>query len=317
MKPLPSLHLPVWLTGRQLGVVMALLGAVLFSAKAVIVKLTYTYGVDAVTVLAFRMLFSLPFFLAIGWHEARRAARGEIERVSWSDRLRLVGLGLLGYYLSSFLDFLGLQYVSAGLERLILFLSPTMVLLLSAVIFKRRIEQRQWLALVLSYMGVILVFAHDVSFGGAEVWLGSLFVFGSALTYAIYLIGSGELVRRIGPTRLVAYVMTVSSVACVAQFLAWNGPGELLQPAGVYGWSLLHAVASTVMPVFLIMWAVARIGAPTTALLGMIGPVSVLFMAAWFLDEPITSVQLGGTVLVMAGVLLLSHRRRPGQTGAS
>jgi len=293
-------------SGRAAGIAMAMLGAVLFSAKAIVVKFTYRYGIDAVTLIAFRMLFAMPFFAAVAWHQSRLAARGEIVVLTAKERLQVCVLGLLGYYLSSFLDFLGLRYITASLERLILFLSPSLVVLLSAFWFKRPIERRQWMAMVLSYAGVVLVFAHDLSFGGgSEVLLGSLFVFGSAASYSVYLICSGELIKRIGPTRLVAYAMLVSCVACIIQFFLVHPASMLIQPIGVYGYSIIHATLNTVVPVFMLMWAVSLIGAPTASLLGMVGPVSVLFLASWFLDEPITVWQMAGTALVLAGVFAL------------
>ena len=307
-------------SSRAAGIAMAVLGAILFSAKAIVVKFTYRYGIDAVTLIAFRMLFAMPFFAVVAWRQSRRAARGEIVTMTAKERLQVCVLGLLGYYLSSFLDFLGLRYITASLERLILFLSPSLVVLLSALWFKRPIERRQWLAMVLSYAGVVLVFAHDLSFGGgSEVLLGSLFVFGSAASYSVYLICSGELIKRIGPTRLVAYAMLVSCVACIIQFFVVHSPSMLIQPAAVYGYSIIHATLNTVVPVFMLMWAVSLIGAPTASLLGMVGPVSVLFLASWFLDEPITVWQMGGTVLVLAGVFALmgggAARAPAGQDG--
>lgn len=299
---------------RLAGILLACIGAILFAAKAVVVKLTYRYGIDSVTVIAFRMLFSAPFFAAVAWWQAGKARRGELPVLTRRECALIWGMGLLGYYLSSFLDFLGLQYVSAGLERLVLFLSPSMVVLISACWFRRPVSRRQWFSMLLCYAGVVLVFAHDL--GGREgadgkVWLGSLYVFGSALAYAIYLSCTGELVKRVGATRLVAYAMLVSSLACVLQFFFVH-PAILLlqQPAGVYGYSIIHAVFNTVLPVFMLMWAVALVGAPTASLLGMVGPVSVLFLAAWLLGEPITLVQLLGTVLVLGGVFVLSGRVR-------
>lgn len=298
-----------FLSTRALGFFLATLGAVLFAAKAIVVKLTYQYGIDAVTLIAFRMLFAMPFFALVAWREARRAARGELPVLTARERVQLCLLGLLGYYFSSFLDFLGLRYVSASLERLILFLSPTLVVLLSAWWLKRSVTPRQWVAMVASYLGVILVFAQDLAEGaGSHVPLGALFIFGSALSYAVYLICSGELVKRVGATRLVAYAMLVSCVACVIQFFIVHPPSMLVQPAGVYGYSILHATLNTVVPVFMLMWAVALIGAPTASLLGMVGPVSVLFLAAWLLDEPITIWQLAGTALVLSGVFVLMGR---------
>ncbi|WP_109433478.1 DMT family transporter, partial [Achromobacter xylosoxidans] len=229
-------------SSRAAGFFMAALGAILFSAKAIVVKFTYRYGIDAVTLIAFRMLFAMPFFAAVAWHQSRLAARGEIVVMTWKERLQVCLLGLLGYYLSSFLDFLGLRYITASLERLILFLSPSLVVLISAFWFKRPVERRQWLAMTLSYAGVVLVFAHDLSFGGsAEVLSGSLFVFGSALSYSVYLICSGELIKRVGPTRLVAYAMLVSCVACIVQFFVIHPASVLVQPMGVYGYSIIHA----------------------------------------------------------------------------
>lgn len=288
------------------------MGAVLFAGKAIVVKLTYRYGIDAVTLIAFRMLFSMPFFAYVAWRESRRAARGELPVLTGPELVKLCLLGLLGYYFSSFLDFLGLQYVTASLERLILFLSPTLVVLLSAWWLKRPISRRQWFAMIVSYLGVILVFAQDIKQGaGSEVVLGAMFIFGSALSYSVYLICSGELIKRVGATRLVAYAMLVSCIACIVQFFAVHPPSMLIQPWGVYGYSLVHAIFNTVMPVFMLMWAVALIGAPTASLLGMIGPVSVLFLAAWLLDEPITVWQLAGTALVLCGILALMGGKRP------
>jgi len=287
---------------------MAIVGAVLFSSKAIVAKLSYRYGVDALVVMGLRMLLSLPFFAAVSLYQMRQARLGRIARLTRHDALLVAFLGCIGYYLSSYLDFLGLQYVSAGLERLILFLSPTFVLLMTALFLKRAITPRQWLALALSYGGVVLVFLQDLSFGGDGVLTGSILVLCSALSYAFYLLTSGELLRRIGTSRLVAYAMTVSSMVTLAHFFlarSWQG---LAQVRAVYELALVHAVLQTVVPVFLIMWAVARIGAPLASQLGMLGPVSVLFLAHLLLDEPITSLQALGTTVVLGGVLVLSRR---------
>lgn len=290
------------------GFLLAGLGAILFSAKAIVAKLTYRYGVDALTVLGFRMMLSLPFFALIALAQALRARRGQQPRLSRAQIVQVVVLGFIGYYLASYLDFLGLQYISASLERLILFLSPTMVLLLSAVFLKKTVSRQQWVALVLSYIGVVLVFIQDLSFSGRSVPLGAAFVMGSVLSYSVYLIASGELLKRIGATRLVAYAMSVSCVFSMIHFFAvyaWDG---LDQVGPVYALSLMHAVLNTVVPTFMIMWSVARIGAPMTSQLGLLGPVSVLFLAAWFLGEPITVLQLAGTAITLAGAIVLSRR---------
>ncbi|RZI43689.1 DMT family transporter [Herbaspirillum sp. HC18] len=286
------------------GLAIAITGAVLFSAKAIVAKLIYRYHVDAVTLIAFRMLFALPFFAAVALWKSRSATP-----LTNIERGKIVVLGLLGYYLSSFLDFLGLQYISAGLERLILFLTPSFVLLISVFFLRKKITTMEWLALGTAYLGTVLVFLHDVRLGGANVWLGGGFVLGSAVSYALYLLMSGELVARVGSLRLVAYAMCVSSVACIVQFFLLRPASMLVQPGAVYGLSLLNAVFCTVFPVFLTMEAVSRIGAATASQAGMIGPVSTLFLGAVILGEPVTGIQLGGTALVLAGIYLLSRKR--------
>jgi len=287
-----------------IGLAIAVCGAVLFSAKAIVAKLMYRYHVDAVAVIGFRMMFSAPIFAAFALWQMRTEAP-----LSNADRLRLVVLGLIGYYLSSFLDFLGLQYVSAGLERLILFLTPSFVLLISVLFYKKKIGMFEWLALLISYAGTVLVFLHDVHFGGPDVGFGSALVLASAISYSLYLLFSGELVRRVGSMRLVAYAMCVSSVACIAQFFLLRPVAELIQPAPVYWYSIVNAVFCTVLPVYMTMVAVERIGATSASQAGMVGPVSTLFLGAIVLGEPITGIQLAGTALVLLGIYLLSRRR--------
>ncbi|MBS0309316.1 MAG: DMT family transporter [Proteobacteria bacterium] len=286
------------------GLSIAIAGAVFFSAKAIVAKLIYRYHVDAVTLIMFRMLFALPFFAAVALWQARTATP-----LSNADRLRIVLLGLVGYYLSSFLDFLGLQYISAGLERLILFLTPSFILLISFFFLKKKISRVEWAALATSYLGMVLVFLHDVRHGGSNIWLGGALVLGSAISYALYLLMSGEMVKKVGTLRLVAYAMCVSSVACIGQFFLLRPVAMLVQPLAVYGLSLINAAFCTALPVFLTMWGVARIGAASASQAGMIGPVSTLFLAALILGEPITAIQLAGTALVLLGIYLLSRKK--------
>lgn len=287
-----------------IGLAIAVVGAILFSTKAIVAKLIYRYDVDAVTLIAFRMLFSLPFFLVIAFWKMRTEPS-----LSHAERARIVVLGLLGYYLSSFLDFLGLQYISAGLERLILFLTPSFVLLISALFLKKKITPLEWGALLISYVGMLLVFVHDARTGGANVLLGASLVLGAAVSYSLYLLASGEMVRRVGVLRLVSYAMCVSSAACIGQFFLLRPAGMLVQPIEVYWLSLFNAVFCTVLPVLMTMFAVARIGAGTASQAGMVGPVSTLFLGAMILDEPITGFQLAGTGLVLAGIYLLSRKK--------
>lgn len=287
------------------GLTIAIVGAILFSTKAVVAKLLYRYHIDAVTLIAFRMLFSLPVFAAVAFWKMRTEAP-----LMPADRWRIAGLGLVGYYLSSYLDFLGLEYISVGLERLILFLTPTFVLIITATVFKRRIAPAQWGALALSYCGIVLVFLHDLAGGqAANTAIGASFVLGSALCYAFYLLSTGEMVTRIGSLRLVAYAMCVSSVACIAQFFILRPAALLIQPPAVYGLSLVNGVFCTILPVFMTMAAVQRIGAATASQAGMVGPVSTLFLGFLVLGEPVTGVQLLGTGLVLAGIALLSLKK--------
>jgi len=302
----PSVPQPADVAAAQrYGLAVAAVGAVLFSAKAIVAKLMYRYNVDAVMVITLRMLFAVPLFMAIGWWQARK-----LPALSWADRGRVVFLGFIGYYLSSFLDFIGLQYITAGLERLILFLTPSFVLLTTALVFRRPIHARQWISLLLAYAGIVLVFAHDLDVSGAQVWLGGGLVLGSALSYGVYLILSGELVRRVGSLRLVAYAMCVSTACCAIQYVVLGRPfAELVQPAPVMWLSVINAVFCTVLPVSMTMVAVARIGAPMASQAGMIGPVSTLALAFWLLGEPVTGVQLAGSALVLGGMYLLSARK--------
>jgi len=286
------------------GLAIAIGGAVLFSTKAIVAKLLYRYHIDAVTLIAFRMLFSIPVFAGVALWKMRTQAP-----LSPGDRWRLLALGLIGYYLSSYLDFLGLQYITVGLERLILFLTPTFVLLITALFFRRRIGRAQWAALGLSYCGIVLVFVHDLGEGAGDTLTGSLFVLGSAASYAVYLLGTGEMVKRIGSLRLVAYAMCVSSVACIAQFFVLRPASLLIQPWPVYGLSLVNGIFCTILPVFMTMAAVQRIGAANASQAGMIGPVSTLFLGWALLGEPITGVQLAGTGLVLVGIYLLSLKK--------
>ncbi|WP_242108597.1 DMT family transporter [Luteimonas aquatica] len=279
-------------------------GAIAFSGKAIIVKLGYRHGVDAVTQLGLRMLVALPFFLLMGLWAARRArplARG--------DRGRILLLGFFGYYLASFLDFAGLAYITATLERLILYLTPTLVLLIGVVLARRRPTRTQLLALAISYAGVLLAFGHDLRAGEGSIAMGSALVFGSALSYAIYLFGSGEIVARVGAVRLTAYASVVASVLCIAQFLLTRPLAALRLPAEVYWLSLLNGTACTVLPVLAVMMGVARIGSSLAAQIGMIGPVSTIVLSLLILHEPMGPWQLAGTVLVLAGVLVVTRVR--------
>ncbi|MFO1274355.1 MAG: DMT family transporter [Rubrivivax sp.] len=286
------------------GLALAAAGSVAFSGKAIIVKLAYRHGVDAVTLIMYRMLFALPLFLAIAWWAGR--GKPALER---RDLGVVLFLGFTGYYLASFMDFAGLQYVSASLERLILYLNPTLVMLMGALVFKHRISAPRIAALAVSYAGVLLVFGHELSFAGAQTALGAALVFGSAVSYAVYLVASGAEVKKLGALRLTGWASSVACVLCIAQF-ALLRPLAAAQVAPPVVWlSLLNATACTVLPVFMVMMAIERIGPALTAQTGMIGPLSTIAMGVLILGEPFNSWIIAGTVLVLAGIWLLAKAR--------
>lgn len=294
------------------GVMFALVAAIGFSAKAVLVKLAYIEQVDPITLLALRMAFSLPFFLLAAWVANRHQSHTPMTRSDW---WAVTVFGFTGYYLASFLDFLGLQYISAGLERLILFLYPTMVVLISAIWFRQRIGRRIVLALVLSYLGIAFAYVHDMQIQAQGVLLGAALVFASALAYAIYLIGAGHTIARIGSTRFTAYAMTVACVAALLQFVVMNPLSDLTQPTQVYALSLSMAIFSTVMPAFILAAAIRRIGSMRTSIIGSVGPVSTIYLAYVFLGEAVSMVQIVGSLLVLAGVLMIGLKKTEAQPG--
>jgi drug/metabolite transporter (DMT)-like permease len=286
------------------GLALASLGAIAFSGKAIIVKLAYRYGVDAVTLITYRMLFALPLFLLLaGW-----AGRGKppLTRRDW---ITVIGLGFTGYYLASFLDFAGLAYISASFERLILYLNPTLVLAMGVVIFKRKVTGRQLMALAVSYCGVMLVFGHELTSLGANAALGAALVFASAVSYAVYLTFSGEEVKRLGALRLTGLATTVACLLCIAQFAVLRPLGALAVAPEVIWLSVLNATLCTFAPVLMVMMAIERIGATMAAQTGMIGPLSTILMGVVILGEPFTVWIAAGTLLVLAGIWLLAKAR--------
>ena len=292
---------------RRWGVALAIVGTRVFSFRPILVKLVYvTYPVSPVTLLFLRMAISLPFFLAVAWW-----LRGDEPRLTAADWAKIAALGFIGYYAASFLDFIGLQYVGAGVGRLILYLYPTLVLLISFLFLHRRPSSRQLAALVITYAGVALILSSQAH-GGAEgklFMLGALFVFASSLFYATYLVAGGELVKRVGSMRFTAYSMTVATLPAVVQFFAIEPMSALELPTKVWVYAILLATFTTVLPLFIQAEALRRIGAPEFALIGALGPVSVAITSALGLDERFGAVQALGGALVIFGVLLVSVKR--------
>jgi drug/metabolite transporter (DMT)-like permease len=289
---------------RWAGLALALAGSIAFSGKAIIVKLAYRHGVDPVTLIMYRMLFALPLFAAMAWW----AGRGK-PALSRRELLALLGLGFSGYYLASLLDFMGLALITASLERLILYLNPTIVLALSVLFLGRKVNWRQAVSLAVSYAGVVLVFGQELSLQGKDVALGAALVFGSALSYAVYLVVSGQWVQRLGSVRLAGWAGGIASLFCIGHFLAFN-PLEAARVAEPVIWlSVLNATACTVAPVLMVMMAIERIGPTMASQAGMVGPMSTIAMGVLFLGEPFTPLLVAGTVLVMVGVWLLARGR--------
>ncbi len=286
---------------------LAVLGAIAFSGKAIIVKLAYRHGVDAVTLIMLRMLFALPLFALMAWWAGR--GKPALTRRDW---LGVLGLGISGYYLASFLDFAGLAYISASFERLILYLNPTLVLMFGWLLYRRRVTRWQMAGMAISYTGVLLVFGHELQMGqNASAAWGTLLVFLSAISYAIYLVGSGEFVKRLGSLRLVGLATTVACLCCIVQFLLLRPVGTLFTLAPEVLWlSVLNATLCTALPVLAVMMAVERIGAAMAAQTGMIGPMSTILMGVVILGEPFTAWIAAGTVLVIAGIFVFTRTGR-------
>ncbi|MES2946702.1 MAG: DMT family transporter [Pseudomonadota bacterium] len=288
------------------GLLLATVGAIAFSGKAIIVKLAYRHGVDAVTLIMLRMLFALPIFALMAWWASR--GKPALTRKDW---LGVLWLGFTGYYLASFLDFAGLAYISASLERLILYLNPTLVMLLSLVLYQRRISSRQLMGMAISYSGVILVFGHEITLQGAGTAWGALLVFSSAVSYALYLVYSGEMVRRLGSIRLVGLASTVACLCCIIQFVLLRPVSVAVTVAPEVIWlSVLNATLCTALPVLLVMMAIERIGASMAAQTGMVGPMSTILMGVVILGEPFTAWVAAGTILVIAGIFVFTRAGR-------
>ena len=285
---------------------MAISGVVCFSLRPILIKLAYGYVVDPITLLALRMIFSLPFFLAATAWVGRASKLAPIAR---KDAGTIVLLGFVGYYFSSFADFLGLQYISSGLGRLILFIYPTLVVLLSLAFLHKRPAVREVVALGVTYSGIALVMSNAIGGSNANLALGAALCFASAAGYAVYLVASSQVVQRVGSVRFTAYAMSVASVFCILQFLLLRPLSALQMPGEVYGLALAMALISTVLPVFITTEALKRIGANQVALFGALGPATTIFFGWLGLDEIMTPVQLAGAALVLAGVVLVTLKR--------
>jgi drug/metabolite transporter (DMT)-like permease len=297
-----------------IGVLLVIAAAVGFSVRGILVKLAYPYGVDAVTLMTLRMVFSLPFFVLMGWFA--HAGGRRFERSDW---MLLLALGFIGYYLSSLLSFLGLLFVPASLERLLLYITPTLVVLLSALVFRQRVQRRHVAALVMTYSGIVLVMGDSLMLSAEPqpLAIGALLVFCSALTYAVYLIGSGTVIPRLGSMRFTAYASGTACLFVIAHFALVRDFAALDLPLPVYGYGFAMALISTVLPTWMMAEGIGRIGANRASIVSSVGPVSTIVLAFLVLGEAITLVQIGGAGLVLAGVVVVSTKGGKAMTPAA
>ena len=288
------------------GVLIGLLGIVMFSSKAVMVKLAYNYDVDSISILLLRMLFAFPFYVAILFWKRKEAVKPQLTR---NDFYWLIGFGVIGYYASSYFDFVGLSYIKASLERIILFLYPTMVLIFNKLFLKKPISKVQAGAILLTYLGVVIAFGDEVSISGSDTYIGGIFILLSAVTYAAYLVGSGWLIPKFGVTRFTAYAMIVSCFCVFIHFLIVNKADIFGLPKEVYVLGFLIAIIATVIPSFLVSKSISMINSSNFAIVAGAGPISTIILAGIFLGEVLTWLQLFGALVVIVGILLVSLRK--------
>lgn len=292
------------------GFIITFTSAIMFSTKAIIVKMAFAATrTDAVTLLALRMIFSLPFFLAAAYFISNKTGNIKMSQLQW---ISVIAVGLLGYYVSSLCDFIGLQYISAGLERLILFLYPTFAVLINAQFFRQKISRMQKLALILTYAGIATAYIGElqVDHQNPNFFFGSFMVFLCAVTFSLYLVGSGRIIPAIGSTKFTAYAMLAATVGVLTHYYVAGETNSLAAGNGLWFYGILLAVVATVIPSFLMANGMSRIGSNNVAIISSIGPVSTILQAHLFLNEPMFAAQIVGTILVIIGVLLSGFKRR-------
>ncbi len=294
---------------RYLAFIIAALGVLLFSTKAVIIKLAYRYDIDSISLLLLRMLFALPFYLAIWGYHFKEWKQTPLTR---KQSVTIVFLGLFGYYLASYFDFQGLTYITASLERLILFTYPTFVLILSALFLKKKITKTQLISIGITYTGIVVIFfdRDGITSGNPEeVLFGSLLIVISAVTYAAYLVGANSLIEKVGSVRLTTFSLLISCTAVITHYLVTTDLQLFHYPKEVYLLSFVMAIFSTVIPSFLINEAVKRIGAPTVSIIGSLGPVSTILLSVAFLGEMLTFTQVIGALIIISGIFVIGRAK--------
>ncbi|WP_248723379.1 DMT family transporter [Seonamhaeicola sp. ML3] len=291
------------------GIAIGILGIVLFSSKAVMVKLAYRHDVDPISVLLLRMAFSFPFYLVVAFLSRNK---GNSDKITGRDYIWVVIFGVIGYYLSSFFDFVGLTYIKASLERIILFIYPTIVLLINKVFLKQTINKVQVGAILLTYIGIIIAFGDEVSISGSDIYLGGFFIVLSAVTYAAYLSGSGWLIPKFGVVKFTSYAMLVSCLCVFLHYLITNQADIFNLPTEVYVLGFLIAIFATVIPSYLVSASIKMINSSNFAVIAGFGPISTIILAAIFLSEKLTLLQLLGALIVISGILVVSMKSNKG-----
>ena len=285
---------------QRLGFILVLISAFAFAAKTILAKLCYRYGADPVTVLAIRMAFAGAFFgtvMAVNLISGRWSLKFTGRQWLWA-----IVLGLCGYYISSLLDFTGLVYVDAYLGRMILFLYPTLVVVINSLIRRQPVSSATWLALSLCYGGIFMMMLPNMGGESQNIWLGAGLIFASALIFALYLVGVERLMKSIDPIRFTSLVMCISCLGVMVHFLIVRSPGDLSVPQPVFIYGFIMGIFSTVLPIYALAMGITRIGASKAAMISMMGPVLTTVMGIAILDERLAPVQIVGMALVMAGV---------------
>lgn len=288
------------------GILLGILGIVLFSSKAVMVKLAYQYHVDALSVLFLRMLFSFPFYMVIALIYSKKE---NPEAVKQTDFVWLAFFGIVGYYLSSYFDFVGLVYIKASLERIILFLYPTIIIIFNKLFLKKPITKTQAIAIFLTYIGIVITFWGEVAISGSDTYLGGFFILLCAITYASYLVGSGWLIPKFGVAKFTSYAMIISCICVFIHFGVASKVSAFQYPFEVYVLGFLIAIFATVIPSYLVSESIHRISSSNFAVIAGFGPISTIILAAIFLNEILTLLQLFGALVVILGILLVSLKK--------
>ncbi len=288
------------------GILIGILGIVLFSSKAIMVKLAYQYEVDALSILLLRMVFSFPFYIVVAFIFRKKE---NLSETTTKDFAWVVFFGVVGYYLASYFDFVGLAYIKASLERIILFLYPTIVILLNKLFFKKKITLTQGIAILLTYLGIVIAFWDEVTISGSDTYLGGIFVILSAITYASYLVGSGWLIPKFGVVKFTTYAMIVS---CFCVFIHYG----LVSKISIFGFQkevyvlgFLIAIFATVIPSYLVSTSIKMINSSNFAVIAGIGPISTIILASVFLNEHLTLLQLLGALIVIIGIIFVSLKK--------